>query len=92
MTQLPAKRQAIGLVVWLSISFIAAAIGSIASIQASSFYTQLARPDWAPPPNLFGPVWSVLYALMGIAAWLVWRVEGLVPRVWRLPCSFCNLW
>jgi tryptophan-rich sensory protein len=65
-----------GLVAWLAVSFIAAAIGSVASIQARSFYTQLVRPEWAPPPELFGPVWTVLYALMGIAAWLVWRVGG----------------
>lgn len=58
------------------VSFIAAAIGSAASIQADSFYTQLVRPEWAPPPDVFGPVWSLLYALMGIAAWLVWRVGG----------------
>jgi len=32
-----------------------------------------ARPEWAPPSSVFGPVWTVLYALMGIAAWLVWR-------------------
>src|SRR3546814_9406703 len=66
----------IDLVVWLAASFIAAAIGSAASIQAGPFYTQLVRPGWAPPPDIFGPVWTVLYALMGIAAWLVWRVGG----------------
>lgn len=33
----------------------------------------LDRPDWAPPASVFGPVWSVLYLLMGVAAWLVWR-------------------
>ena len=76
MTQLPKKTQIIGLVVWLAISFVAAAIGSAASLQPGSFYTQLVRPDWAPPPDLFGPVWTVLYALMGIAAWLVWRIRG----------------
>lgn len=65
-----------GLFVWLVVSFIAAAIGGAASIQAGSFYTELVRPDWAPPPAVFGPVWTVLYALMGIAAWLVWRVGG----------------
>lgn len=58
------------------VSFIAAAIGSAASIQASSFYAQLERPDWAPPASVFGPVWTILYALMGIAAWLVWRIDG----------------
>lgn len=70
------KKQVIGLIAWLLVSFIAAAIGSAASIQAGSFYTQIVRPDWAPPPDVFGPVWTVLYALMGIAAWLVWRVAG----------------
>lgn len=73
---LPKNKQIIGFVAWLVVSFIAAAIGSAASIQAGPFYTQLVRPSWAPPPDLFGPVWTILYALMGIAAWLVWRVGG----------------
>lgn len=67
-------QQIIGLVAWLAICFVAAAIGAVASIDAGPFYTGLLRPDWAPPPMLFGPVWSLLYALMGIAAWLVWRI------------------
>ena len=62
-----------GLIAWLIVSFIAAAIGGAASIQAGPFYAQLVRPEWAPPASIFGPVWTVLYALMGIAAWLVWR-------------------
>lgn len=70
------QRQIVGLAGWLIVCFIAAAIGGAASIQAGPFYTQLLRPDWAPPPSIFGPVWTVLYALIGIAAWLVWRVGG----------------
>jgi tryptophan-rich sensory protein len=69
-------RQLIGLAGWLLVNFIAAGIGAAASIQAGSFYAQLARPGWAPPAALFGPVWTVLYVLMAIAAWLVWRVGG----------------
>lgn len=65
-----------GFVGWLAVSFVAAAIGAAASVQAGSFYTQLVRPEWAPPPGVFGPVWTVLYLIMGIAAWLVWRVAG----------------
>ena len=65
-----------GLIGWLAVSFIASAIGAVASLQADQFYTKLIRPDWAPPPFIFGPVWTVLYALMGVAAWLVWRAEG----------------
>lgn len=70
------NRQVIGLIAWLVVSFAAAAIGSAASIRAASFYTQLAQPDWAPPSSVFGPVWTTLYALMGISAWLIWRAGG----------------
>jgi benzodiazapine receptor len=70
------QKQFAGLVAWLIGSFIAAGIGGAASVQAGAFYAQIARPDWAPPSWVFGPVWTVLYALMGIAAWLVWRVGG----------------
>lgn len=69
-------KQAMGLIGWLLLSFAAAAIGAVASVQAASFYQQLAQPSWAPPASVFGPVWSVLYALMGIAAWLVWCDGG----------------
>ena len=72
--------QAIGLLVWLAVSFAAAAVGAIASIDAGSFYLQLARPAWAPPAWVFGPVWSVLYLVMGIAAWLVWREQDAKGR------------
>lgn len=68
--------QAIGLVGWLLLAFAAAAIGGFASARAGAFYSELVRPAWAPPGWVFGPVWSVLYALMGLSAWLVWRVRG----------------
>jgi benzodiazapine receptor len=72
--------QTIGLVGWLAVVFAAAAIGAAASIDASAFYAQLARPAWAPPASVFGPVWSVLYLLMAIAAWLAWREQGARHR------------
>ena len=67
------KGQILGLVFWLFMTFVAAAIGSLASINAQSFYNQLTQPAWSPPGFVFGPVWTLLYSLMGIAAWLVWR-------------------
>jgi translocator protein len=70
------QRQLIGLVAWLAVTFAAAWVGAIASLDAGSFYSQLSRPQWAPPASLFAPVWSLLYALMAIAAWLVWRARG----------------
>lgn len=61
---------------WLLACFLAAAIGAMGSLDAPDFYRQLALPTWAPPPSLFGPVWTVLYFLMAVAAWLVWRQSG----------------
>ena len=72
------RRRLIGLAAWLGVSYLAAALGAIASVDAGSFYAQLLRPTWAPPGWVFGPVWTLLYGLMGIAAWLVWRRGG--PR------------
>src|SRR5690606_312132 len=72
------RAQALGLAGWLVLAFIAAGVGAVASASAPSFYGELARPDWAPPSSVFGPVWPVLYALMGIAAWVVWR-DGSTP-------------
>lgn len=73
---MPPWKQLIGLVAWLAASFMAAAIGAAASVQAGAFYAQLVRPEWAPPGSVFGPVWTALYTLMGVAAWLVWRIGG----------------
>ena len=76
MTRGTLVKQAVGLFGWLALSFAVAAAGAVASAQAGAFYGQLSRPAWAPPGWLFGPVWSVLYTLMGVAAWLVWRERG----------------
>lgn len=69
-------KQALGLGVWLGITGLAAAAAGSGSVAAPAFYARLALPAWAPPAWVFGPVWSALYALMGISAWLVWRARG----------------
>ena len=76
MPKVSVSRQVTGLLGWLLLSFAAAAIGAVASSEAGEFYGQLVRPSWAPPGWLFAPVWTVLYVLMGTAAWLVWRVHS----------------
>lgn len=76
MTHFTSRKQALGLAGWLLASFVTGGIGAFASASAASFYGALTQPSWAPPAWLFGPVWSVLYVLMGIAAWLVWREHG----------------
>lgn len=66
----------LGLLGWLALCFAAAAVGAVASVNSAGFYAVLDRPPWAPPASLFGPVWTVLYTLMAVSAWLVWRVRG----------------
>jgi translocator protein len=76
MTLKPLRIQVGGLVAWLAVTYLAAAIGSAASVGAGVFYQSLDQPPWSPAPGVFGPVWSVLYTLMGIAAWWTWRAGG----------------
>lgn len=73
MTIRTRQQQVIGLVGWLALVFAAGALGAWASMDAASFYAELTRPVWAPPASVFGPVWTLLYIMMGVAAWLVWR-------------------
>lgn len=76
MTRKSFKRQSLGLIGWFVVTFAAGSAGAMASRNAATFYAQLSRPAWAPPAWLFGPVWSGLYVLMALAAWLVWRKHG----------------
>jgi tryptophan-rich sensory protein len=73
MTHPTIRRSLIGFIGWLIASFVTGGLGAIASVNAVSFYGSLTQPSWAPPAWLFGPVWTTLFVLMGISAWLVWR-------------------
>lgn len=79
--------QLAGLIGWLLLAFAAAAVGALASIHAATFYAQLNKPAWAPPAGVFGPVWTVLYTLMGVAAWLVWRSAQPAKNALVLFCA-----
>lgn len=67
-------RNAAVLAGWILLTFLAALPGIF--IQPAGYYASLAKPAWSPPPWIFGPVWTVLYLMMAIAAWLVWRKGG----------------
>ena len=65
---------------FLALSFAVAAGGSLATIaNVDGWYAEAEKAPWSPPNWPFGPVWTVLYASMSIAAWLVWR-EGQEGR------------
>ncbi len=65
-----------GLVGFVITCFVVAAVGGAATAGAvRTWYPTLRKPSWNPPAWLFGPVWSVLYLMMAIAAWLVWRAR-----------------
>lgn len=65
------------LVAALAISFSAAAIGSLASVETiPTWYAELEKPPLNPPNFLFGPVWTVLYALIGVSLYLYWTAKG----------------
>jgi tryptophan-rich sensory protein len=64
----------LGAVGWLAIVFIAAWVGS--RFLPDEWYRSIKKPSWNPPNWLFAPVWTVLYLLMALSAWLVWREYG----------------
>lgn len=66
-------KAALVLALFLGISFAVAGLGSVATISnVDGWYADASKAPWNPPNWLFGPVWTVLYALMSVAGWLVW--------------------
>jgi tryptophan-rich sensory protein len=81
--KLPVWQQAAALLACLAVPFMAAGLGSWATNQSvHDWYPTLRKPSWTPPGRVIGAVWSVLYTLMGISAWLTWRraVDGKAAR------------
>lgn len=69
-------RSVVALLVFFAACFLAAGIGGLFTgpqTASGGWYDTLAKPFFTPPGWLFGPVWTVLYAVMAVAGWLVWR-------------------
>ncbi len=72
------------LVVFIAISFAVAGIGGIGTAgNVQGWYADADKAFWTPPNFVFGPVWTVLYTSMSVAAWLVWRERHRAPRETR---------
>jgi tryptophan-rich sensory protein len=75
----------ISLIFWIGICFAVAAVGGHWTAgEIPNWYQTLRRPTFAPPNWVFGPVWSLLYLLMSLAAWTVSQSEASPVRTWGL--------
>ena len=81
-----AGRQALALFAFVAVCLTIGAIGgAVTSTSVGNWYQQLRKPSFNPPDWVFGPVWTVLYIAMAVAAWRVWRRLSL--GVARHPLS-----
>jgi benzodiazapine receptor len=78
--------------------FVALMLGGSIAIgyltRPGEWYAQLAKPDFTPPGWLFGPVWTLLYIMIGIAGWRAWRTDrrGWPLRLWWVQLGLNFLW
>jgi tryptophan-rich sensory protein len=88
-----AGRQTLRLVVFLAITFGAAAFG--AQFMPGPWYAEIAKPAWTPPSSVFGPVWTILYVMIALSAWLVWRAQprfGVPIGLWCAQLALNTIW
>jgi translocator protein len=96
----PRPRAAVALIGWLALCFAVAAGSAVFAARGiPGWYAGLIKPPLNPPNQLFGPVWTVLYTLMAVAAWIVWktrpspcRKRGLVLFCVQLGLNFLWTW
>lgn len=84
-----AGRSLAALAGWLLLTYSASATAVFVS--TDGWYAGLAKPTWNPPGWIFGPVWTVLYAMMVVAAWRVW-LQGGWPRQKATLCLYLLQW
>jgi tryptophan-rich sensory protein len=68
----------IALAISISLCLLAGGLGAMATTpEIDGWYQTIEKPSWNPPSDVFGPVWTTLYVLMGVSAWSVWKPKGL---------------
>ena len=70
-------RSLLVLVGFVGICLMVGAIGAMLTAgSVDTWYRTLVKPSFTPPDSVFGPVWTALYMIMGVAAWRIWQVAG----------------
>ena len=88
LRRLPRTRPWLALLLAVLVVEVVGASGAVFTAQGlAAWYGTLERPALAPPNWVFGPVWTTLFALMGVAVWLVWRRIETAPRRARLALA-----
>ena len=86
------------LLLFVAVCFAIAGAGAVfTSSSVGTWYPALRKPAWNPPAWIFGPVWTILYLMMAVAAWLVWLrrgVDGAAGALWlfALQLTLNALW
>ncbi len=76
-------------IVALSICFFVAGLGSFVTYPSiSTWYASLAKPFFTPPAFVFGPVWTILYLMMGTAFYIIWDKKTKNRKVFLLAVKF----
>ena len=79
----------LGLLVFIVACVATAMSGAI--FRPDAWYRQLKKPSWQPPDWLFGPAWTVFYALIAVAGWMVWLKAGFAGAALPLTLYFLQL-
>jgi benzodiazapine receptor len=86
------RRSSHALLFFAGVTALAATLGGYwTDLTVKTWYPALAKPAWTPPSGVFGPVWTLLYASMAVAAWRVWRKAGWVAGRYALVLYFVQL-
>lgn len=82
----------IGLAVFIFGCLGAGGLGAVATTpEIEGWYKTITKPSWNPPDSVFGPVWTTLFVMMAVAAWLVWKPAGFKARVMPLTLFLVQL-